>query len=114
MIKSQEISTPNSCLNRARPDEYLFVLLGRDAAAPVAVRAWAEERLRLGLNKPDDPQIVEARDAIGKMEAYRLVHLRMKAEVNSRIQDLFKPRPDHEEVFDASRSPTATRAALAS
>jgi hypothetical protein len=61
MRKFDELVDPQSCLNRAKPDEWLFVLLGRDAAAPAAVLFWIEERIRLGKNGPDDPQIVEAR-----------------------------------------------------
>ncbi len=60
MRKRDELTDPNSCLSRARDDEWLFVLLGRDIAAPAAVRAWIDERLRLGKNQPDDPQILEA------------------------------------------------------
>ncbi len=48
MLKRDELADPTSCLNRARDDEMTFVLLGRDAAAPAAIRAWAEERIRLG------------------------------------------------------------------
>lgn len=50
MRKKEELSNPNSCMNRARESEMTFVLLGRDAAAPVAIRAWVRERLRLGKN----------------------------------------------------------------
>jgi hypothetical protein len=60
MKKQEELKDARSCLNRARADEWLFVLLGRDRAAPAAVRAWIEERIRLGKNKPSDPQIKEA------------------------------------------------------
>jgi hypothetical protein len=60
MRKRDELTDPTSCLNRARADEYLFVLLGRDRAAPVAVRAWIEERIRSGKNARADAQIVEA------------------------------------------------------
>lgn len=61
MIKRLEMQNPNSCLNKAHPDEWLFVLLGRDKAAGVAVQAWIDERIRLGKNTPDDDQIKEAR-----------------------------------------------------
>jgi hypothetical protein len=40
LLKTSEIENPASCLNKAKPFEMLFVLLGRDAAAPVAIRAW--------------------------------------------------------------------------
>lgn len=60
MRKRGELTDPTSCMSRARDDEWTFVLLGRDAAAPAAVRAWIEERLRLGKNARTDPQIVDA------------------------------------------------------
>jgi hypothetical protein len=60
MRKRDELTDPNSCMSRARNDEWTFVLLGRDRAAPAAVRAWVEERIRLGKNVRSDPQIVEA------------------------------------------------------
>lgn len=60
MIKREELSNPNSCMSRASEDEMTFVLLGRDVAAPAAIRAWIEERVRLGKNAREDPQILEA------------------------------------------------------
>jgi len=60
MRKRDELTDPASCMNRARDDEWTFVLLGRDLAATVAVRAWIEERVRLGKNAREDAQIVEA------------------------------------------------------
>lgn len=71
MIKSKEVSDPNSCFNKARDDERLFILLSRDAAAPIAIRAWIEERIRMGKNQPDDPQIVEAAECARLMELER-------------------------------------------
>lgn len=68
MKKRDELTDPKSCMSRARDDEMTFVLLGRDAAAPSTIRAWIAERLRLGKNKPDDPQIVEAEQCAAKME----------------------------------------------
>ena len=69
MRKREELSDARSCLNRARDDEWLFVLLGRDPAAPAAVRAWAEERLRLGKNCATDGQIIEAMAWADRVEA---------------------------------------------
>ena len=40
MKKTDELADPTSCLNKARDDERLFVLLARDPAAPVTIRAW--------------------------------------------------------------------------
>lgn len=59
MKKREELTDPNSCMNRAKDDEMTFVLLARDAAAPVAIRAWVEERLRLGKNRRLDIQILD-------------------------------------------------------
>lgn len=60
MRKRDELEIPTSCLNRAADDEMLFVLLGRDVAAPAAIRAWVAERIALGKNKANDAQILEA------------------------------------------------------
>lgn len=71
MRKIHEITNPASCLLRARMDEQVFVLLGRDAAAPVAIRAWVEERIRLGKNVIADEQIQEALTCAVLMERER-------------------------------------------
>jgi hypothetical protein len=68
MRKRDELSDLDSCLNKARDDEMIFVLLARDAAAPVAIRAWMEERVRLDKNKPSDLQIIEAERCAKIME----------------------------------------------
>jgi hypothetical protein len=60
MLKTYEATNHDSCWNRARNDELVFVLLGRDVAAPAAIRAWIRERIRTGKNQPDDAQIAEA------------------------------------------------------
>jgi hypothetical protein len=73
MRKREELTNPKSCMNRALDHEWTFVLLGRDLAAPVAVQAWIDERIRLGKNKPDDPQIVEARRWIETVIAEQIV-----------------------------------------
>ena len=60
MRKREEMADPNSCLNKAADNEWLFVLLGRDGAAAATVRFWVAERIRLGLNKIADPKVEEA------------------------------------------------------
>ena len=60
MIKRNEIARADSCLNRAKEDEMVFVLLGRDAAVPATILFWVKERIRLGKNKETDSQISEA------------------------------------------------------
>lgn len=60
MRKREELSNPNSCLNRAADDEMLFVLRGSDVAAPDTVRAWCRSRIEAGKNTKRDSQILEA------------------------------------------------------
>lgn len=55
-------------MQHAHADEMVFVLLSRDAAAPVAIRAWVAERLRLGNNVETDAQIVDALECARVME----------------------------------------------
>ena len=71
MRKVDELSNPNSCLNKAKDDEMLFVLIGRDVAAPQAIRAWVEARIKLGKNQRDDAKIIEALQCAQKMEESR-------------------------------------------
>jgi hypothetical protein len=71
MLKRDEINDQHSCLNNALEGERLFVMLARDPAAPVAIRAWVNERLRLGKNAPSDAQIMEALDCARRMEEER-------------------------------------------
>lgn len=66
-----ELVHKQSCINRADDNEMVFVLLGRDAAAPVAIMRWVEERLRLGKNKITDDQISEAVKCADFMENER-------------------------------------------
>lgn len=69
MLKRGELTNPASCMSRARDDEMTFVLLGRDLAAPCAIRAWIEERIRLGKNLRRDAQILEAETCAAAMQA---------------------------------------------
>lgn len=71
MIKRDELTKPNSCMNRALDDEVTFVLLGRDPAAPAAIRAWVAERIRLGKNTGRDLQITEALECATRMRDIR-------------------------------------------
>lgn len=66
MRKRDELTS--GCMAKANDDEMTFVLLGRDAAAPVAIRAWIAERIRSGKNQPGDPKIVEAMECAQIME----------------------------------------------
>lgn len=69
MRKKDELSLKHTCMQHAHPEEMVFVLLSRDAAAPAAIRAWVAERLRLGKNVETDSQIIEALACAQTMEA---------------------------------------------
>jgi len=60
MKMEHEIVNEDSCFNKARIDETVFILLGRDPSAAAAIREWAKDRIMRGKNKADDPQIVSA------------------------------------------------------
>lgn len=55
------------CYANARPDEPMFVLLGRDKHAPEVVRLWAALRRRDG--EPPD-KVAEALTCAAAMESY--------------------------------------------
>lgn len=57
----------HDCYERADPDEPMFVLLGRDPAAPHLVRWWAQMREREGA---DPEQLAEARRCADAMEQW--------------------------------------------
>jgi hypothetical protein len=71
MRKRDELTNPDSCLNRARDDEITFVLLERDEATPNTIRDWIKWRIKLGKNQPGDPQLVEAEECARVIEAGR-------------------------------------------
>jgi hypothetical protein len=60
MRKRDELTNPDSCLNRAREDEWIFSLLGRDEDTPATVRYWIEKRIARGKNIRGDAQMAEA------------------------------------------------------
>jgi hypothetical protein len=68
MRKFEELAARSSCLNRAKDEDMLFVLLGPDPAAPAAIRAWIAERIRLGKNQFGDLKLVEALECARVME----------------------------------------------
>jgi len=71
MIKREELSNPNSCLNRAKDDEVVFVLRAHDITAPSVIRYWCIERIATGKNKRDDEQIMSALADAERMERQR-------------------------------------------
>ncbi len=80
MRKSEEMSDPNSCLNRAADNEMIFVLLAHDIASPETIRNWCGRRLLLGKNLPGDEQILEAWNCARTMEA-QCAELRLSGKI---------------------------------
>lgn len=68
MRKIDELKDPTSCLNKAKDDEMLFVLLSRDQAAAETVRFWCQKRVQYKKNSPNDPQLLEALECANRME----------------------------------------------
>jgi len=71
MLKTNEESDPNSCLNKAMPFERLFILLARDLAAPDTIEYWIRLRVRLRLNSLDDDLMKEAQLCADLMRSER-------------------------------------------
>lgn len=66
-LKFEEIHNPESCLNKARLDEMIFVLRATDPAAPATIQFWMDQRIQLGLNQADDVKLRRARHAMEAM-----------------------------------------------
>ena len=71
MTKKEERENPNSCWNKAKEDEPIFITLGHDIAAPATILEWVHARISYGENWVEDAQIREALKFIEKMRAYR-------------------------------------------
>jgi hypothetical protein len=67
VIKSKELATPTSCLNKAASDEMVFVLRAKDPVAAQTIRHWAT--MAEGIHEPE--RIAEARAAADAMDLYR-------------------------------------------
>lgn len=68
MLKTEELSNPDSCLSKARNDERLFILMARDPVASDVIRYWIQRRVESGKNKMQDQQIIEAMNCAKRME----------------------------------------------
>lgn len=67
MLKKLEMSTPTSCLNKAAPEEPVFVLRAKDRHAAMTVRHWAT----MAEGTHEAAKIAEARALADQMEAWR-------------------------------------------
>lgn len=99
MRKQLELSDSKSCMNRAQDNEMTFVLLGRDPAAPYAIRMWAVERVRIGKNDEHDPQITEA------LECARLMDVERKAEIGTTVAASSQREADSNREFVKAHLP---------
>lgn len=73
MIKRDELSNPNSCLNKAYDDEPLFVLRAKDLCAVETILRWIE--LRKSCGKPtSDEKFIEARKLADMMTKWFVAH----------------------------------------
>lgn len=60
MLKANERTYPNSCWNKAKDDEIVFVLIDRDPEMADTIRDWARRRVEHGHNKATDDKIRHA------------------------------------------------------
>lgn len=67
MTKREELSNPESCLNKAADDEPIFVLRAKDMLSPLAIEAWAEAAEDYGVPKD---KIAEARALAARMSEW--------------------------------------------
>lgn len=75
MIKANEVSNPNSCLNKAHEKELIFVIREADAAAADTIAFWIKRRMELGLNDEGDDKLYEAKKWIEQVGDRRKVSL---------------------------------------
>jgi hypothetical protein len=69
MIKHEELADRNSALNKAAPDEPIFVIRAKDKLSASMVRQWAEAAAMTGAHEPE--KIQEARQLAEIMETWR-------------------------------------------
>ena len=71
MLKQDEIQNLNSCLNKAKSHEMVFVLRAHDPVASDVIRYWIKLRCESGKNTSLDNEIREAWDCAAIMEKQR-------------------------------------------
>ena len=71
MRKKDELTIEDSCINKAKDDEMIFVLRGKDPQAPGLILEWCARRVKDGQNKVADGKIQEALQCARIMEIER-------------------------------------------
>jgi len=67
MNKLEQLKNPTSCLNKASPDEPVFVLRAKDPVAAMAVRHWAT----MAQDEHEMAKIASALKVAEEMEQWR-------------------------------------------
>lgn len=67
MLKKLELSTPTSCLNKAAPDEPIFVLRAKDPLAAITIQHW----ITMATGIHESPKLDEAHELSMKMLDWR-------------------------------------------
>lgn len=67
MLKMKELASPGSCLNKAAPDEPVFVLRAKDPHAAQTIRLWAA--MSVGQHTPE--KIAEANSLADEIDKWR-------------------------------------------
>jgi hypothetical protein len=71
--KRENIDDPNSCWNKARDDEQVFILLGRDEQMAGTIRDWADRRIAAGVDTDSSPKILSARRLADDLDRAKVV-----------------------------------------
>lgn len=71
MRKMQEMTKGDSCLNKAAPDEPVFVLRANPLTNRFGRCPVLRLRIAYGMNEPTDPKLVEAAKLADEMEEWR-------------------------------------------
>lgn len=77
MTKNENLSDPNSCWNKAKDDEPIFILRGKDSAAEATIVAWTKARVQVyidrgeGLPYEEVDKLVAALKLAGQMKEYQ-------------------------------------------
>lgn len=83
MTKQENIDDPNSCWNKAEPDEPIFILRANDMAAPELVLWWASGYITRKCHRLTEEVWAKYRDALSiadKMKNWKFSRMWKMAE----------------------------------
>ena len=70
MTRSENLSDPNSCFNKANNDEPIFVLRAKDLTSIQVIAYWIHLRIQSKMNTRLDTKMQNARELMAEMEKY--------------------------------------------